>query len=113
MSRVSRLLRMGTKASTASVSWLPTSYTWSKRFQGLRSLPVSPKLTRPRPPLQTIAFILRTARAVLSQWTIWRNGRSAVEARSAPPAQSAGVLFAPRMTASTRAHNLREECRDA
>ena len=32
--------------------------------------------------------------------------------RSAPPALSAGVLFAPRMTASTRGRN-RGECRDA
>ena len=41
-SRVSCLLRMGLEASTATVSWLPTTYTSSMRFPGLHSLLVSP-----------------------------------------------------------------------
>ena len=44
--RVSRLPRMGPKASTATVSWLPTTYTWSKRSSGLHSLLVSPTSSR-------------------------------------------------------------------
>jgi hypothetical protein len=36
---------MGPEASTATVSWLPTTYTWSKRFSGLQSLLVSPNLS--------------------------------------------------------------------
>jgi hypothetical protein len=52
---------MGPEASTATLSWLPTTYTWSKRFPGLHSLPVSPKLSGAAPPNRarraTIAFL--------------------------------------------------------
>jgi hypothetical protein len=41
-SHVTRLLRIGPAASTATVSWLPTTYTWSKHFPGLDSLLGSP-----------------------------------------------------------------------
>ena len=34
---------MGPGASTATISWLPTTYTWSKRFPRLHSLLVSPR----------------------------------------------------------------------
>jgi hypothetical protein len=47
-SRVSRLLQIGPEARTATVSTLPASYTWSKRFSGLHSLLVSPTTERPR-----------------------------------------------------------------
>ena len=38
------------------VSWLPTTYTWSKRFSGLHSLLVSPKRNRHECPYQTSAL---------------------------------------------------------
>ena len=41
-----RLPRTVPEASTASVSWLPTTYPWSKRFSGLHSLLVSPRSSR-------------------------------------------------------------------
>jgi hypothetical protein len=40
------LLQLPPEASTATVSWLPTSYTRSKRFPGLHSLLVSPSSGR-------------------------------------------------------------------
>jgi hypothetical protein len=45
-SRGSRLLRMGPKASTATVTWLTMTYTWSKRFSEWHSLLVSPRSER-------------------------------------------------------------------
>ena len=35
------------RRAAPTVSWLPTTYTWSKRFSGLHSLLVSPKRDRP------------------------------------------------------------------
>jgi hypothetical protein len=48
----------------ATPAWLDRFDQRHVRF----GLSESPKLMRPRPPPETIAFILRTARAVLSQW---------------------------------------------
>jgi hypothetical protein len=48
---------MRPEASTATVSWLPTSYTWSKRFPGLHSLLVSPGSGRDRPASETPALL--------------------------------------------------------
>jgi len=44
--RVSRLLQIAPEASTATVSRLPTTYTWTKRFSGLHTLLVSARSER-------------------------------------------------------------------
>ena len=73
-SRVSRLLRMGPEASTATVSWfLPGLTKWSKLFPGLHSLLVSPNLERPAAAVRTIALILPGARVAR---LLWRQGAS-------------------------------------
>jgi len=53
---VSRSLRRDT-GSTATVNWLPTSYTWSKHFRDLRWLLLSPKSERAARALLTTAFM--------------------------------------------------------
>ena len=59
---------MGPEASTATVSWLPTTYTWSKRFSGLHSLLVSPNSrcrTRRR---RSIALLDPTSPSSRAHW---------------------------------------------
>lgn len=58
-SRGRRSLRIGPGASTATVSWLPTTHTCSKRFPGLHSLLVSPTNGRPRAAATNNSFARR------------------------------------------------------
>jgi hypothetical protein len=50
---------MGPEASTATGTWLPTTYTWSKRSSRLHSLLVSPSSERRCAPLRTTFDLAR------------------------------------------------------
>ena len=63
-SRVSRLQRVKPEASTATVSRLPTTYAWSKRFSGLHSLLVSPSTGSLSNGLENAALVLAAWRDV-------------------------------------------------